>query len=324
MFSRDALQYFERWLEKKRRKPLILRGARQVGKSTTVRLFARSANLSLREINLEHHLFLDDLFKTLDIESILRELEAIVGAPINTPGTLLFLDEIQATPHALQALRYFYEEYPELPVMAAGSLLEFTLADHSFPMPVGRVEYYHLYPLSFREFLAVIDPALLPYLDTLSPFAEPLPVAAHKLLLKRIRDYFFVGGLPEAVLAFHEEQSLLEVSAVHRSIVSTYQDDFSKYANNKELLLLQKIFNSIPRTLGQKVKYTHISRDTRSNRIKHGISLLSKARVCHQVKHSHCTGIPLAAESSERVYKLIFMDIGLVNHIGCNPILSQT
>ncbi len=315
MFSRNAIKYLDRWLAKKRRKPLILRGTRQVGKSTLVRLFAKSAKLSLREINLEKHLFLDDIFKTLDMKIIIRELEALVRNPINAPGTLLFLDEIQATPHALQALRYFYEEYPDLPVITAGSLLEFTLTDHSFSMPVGRVEYYHLYPLTFREFLAVIDPTLLPYLDTLSPLSEAIPLVAHQHLLQRLRDYFFVGGLPEAVLSFHEDQSLLEASAVHRSIVSTYQDDFSKYAKQNDLLLIQKIFNYIPKALGQKIKYTNISRDNRSAQVKRGVSLLTKARICHQIKHSHCSGIPLAAESSDAVYKLIFMDIGLANHI---------
>ena len=319
MFARNGVQHLTHWLTKKRRKPLILRGARQVGKSTLVRLFAQSANLTLLEINLERHLFLDDIFKSLDMKIIIRELEALVRSPINAPGCLLFLDEIQATPHALQALRYFYEEYPDLAVIAAGSLLEFTLADHSFSMPVGRVEYYHLYPLTFREFLAVIEPTLLPYLDTLSPSNHAIPQAAHQQLLKRVRDYFFVGGLPEAVLAFLEEQSLLEVSAVHRSITSTYQDDFSKYSRQNDLLLMQKIFNSIPRQLGRKVKYTNISQDHRSAKVKKGISLLTKARICHQVKHSHCSGVPLAAESSDLVYKLIFMDIGLVNHIcGCD------
>ena len=319
MFTRNALNYLARWLIKKRRKPLILRGARQVGKSTLVRLLAKSSNLSLHEINLEKHLFLDDIFKTLDMGTILRELEAIVGTPINVPGSLLFLDEIQATPHALQALRYFYEEYPALPVVAAGSLLEFTLADHSFSMPVGRVEYYHLYPLTFREFLEVIEPSLLPYLNILAPSPDAIPLAAHQNLLKKMRDYFFVGGLPEAVLAFYEEQSLLEVSAVHRSIVSTYHDDFNKYARQKDLLLIQKIFNSIPKSLGQKVKYSNISRDSRSNQVKYSISLLTKARICHQIKHSHCSGVPLAAESSDKIYKLIFMDIGLANHIcGCD------
>lgn len=319
MFARDAIQYLSQWLNKKRRIPLILRGARQVGKSTPVRLFAKSENLTWHEINLERHLFLDQIFKSLDMKIILRELEALIGNPLNVQDSCLFLDEIQATPHALQALRYFYEEYPDLPVIAAGSLLEFTLADHSFSMPVGRVEYFHLYPLTFREFLAITKPSLLPYLDILSPVSDGIPLAEHQQFLQSLRDYFFIGGLPEAVQVFYEEESLLEVTAVHRSIVSTYQDDFSKYTRQNDLLLIQKIFNYIPKALGQKVKYTNISRDDRAAQVKKGISLLTKARICHQIKHSHCTGLPLAAESSDTIYKLIFMDIGQVNHIcGCD------
>ena len=112
--------------------------------------------------------------------------------------------------------RYFYEEYPELSVLAAGSLLEFTLADHSFSTPVGRVEYFHLYQLTFREFLAVTKSALLPYLDTLSPSSDQIPHAAHQQLLGKLKDYFFVGGLPEAVQVFSDGESLQEVAAVHR------------------------------------------------------------------------------------------------------------
>ena len=319
MFQRQATKYLSYWITKKRRKPLILRGARQVGKSTLVRLFAKSEDLSLCEINLERHLFLDEIFKTLDMGIIIRELEALVGRSFKKPGCILFLDEIQATPHALQALRYFYEEYPEIPIIGAGSLLEFTLADHSFSMPVGRVEYFHLYPLSFREFLSVIEPTLLSWLDLLSSSMDSIPITAHKLLLKQLRNYFFIGGLPEAVLSFSEEQSFFEVSAVHRSIISTYQDDFSKYSSQKDLLLIQKIFRYIPKSLGQKVKYTNISKENKSAQVKNGILLLAKARICHQIKHSHCTGIPLDSESSESVYKLIFMDIGLANSIcGCD------
>ncbi|MBU4462558.1 MAG: AAA family ATPase, partial [Proteobacteria bacterium] len=140
--KRFSEQYLVQWIKTRRRKPLILRGARQVGKSTLVRQFANQQNLLLNEINLERHLELDKVFATLDIAVIRGELEALVGRSITEPGSLLFLDEIQATPSAIQALRYLYEDLPDIPVIAAGSLLEFTLADHSFSMPVGRIEYH--------------------------------------------------------------------------------------------------------------------------------------------------------------------------------------
>lgn len=314
MMRRFSEAYLEQWLSKRRRKPLILRGARQVGKSTLVRRFASQNKLGLREVNLERHLYLDDVFKTLDIEYILQELEALAGADIREPDALLFLDEIQATPHALQALRYFYEDRPEILVVAAGSLLEFALSDHHFSMPVGRIEYFHLGPMTFKEFLHAVEPALEKNILDYT-VEKRLPVSAHEKLKKRQREYFFTGGMPEAVYAFKETASLTEVSEIHRSITETYQDDFSKYAKHKELALMQKVFRQIPLLLGKKIKYSNISAEHRANEVKNVIDLLVKARVCHRVHHSHCSGLPLQAGISEKTYKLLFMDIGIANHI---------
>ncbi|MFO8113063.1 MAG: ATP-binding protein, partial [Desulfosalsimonadaceae bacterium] len=302
------------WYHKKRRKPLVLRGARQVGKSTLVREFAKKNRLLLNEINLEQHLYLDKTFKSLDLDIILRELDALVGRNINTPGSILFLDEIQATPRAIAALRYFYENRPDIPVISAGSLLEFALADTPFSMPVGRIEYYHLGPMTFSEFLNAVEPGLSSYLSDFHigfHHTQPIPETAHRKLIKRQREYLFVGGMPEAVNTFTEENSLTEVTAVHRSIAETYQDDFSKYARQKDLALMQIVFRQIPRIIGQKVKYSNISRENKSREVKAVIDLLVKARICHQVFHSHCSGVPLTADINENVYKLIFMDVGM-------------
>ena len=149
--KRHAEEKLKKWLENPYRKPFIIRGARQVGKSTLVRNFAKDCNLDLIEVNLEKHLELDNIFKTLDIQNIIREIEGLTGKNVLIPNSLLFLDEIQATPWALQSLRYFYEEYPQLPVIAAGSLLEFVLSKHNFSMPVGRIEYLYLGPMTFEE-----------------------------------------------------------------------------------------------------------------------------------------------------------------------------
>ena len=312
--ERFASQYLGQWLKSRRRKPLILRGARQVGKSTLVRNFAKQQKIQLFEINLERHLELEKVFAGLDIAVIRGELEALVGGSITTPGSLLFLDEIQATPSALQALRYFYEDLPEVVVVAAGSLLEFTLAEHDFSMPVGRVEYFHLGPMSYREFLQAVEPPLCRYLDELD-FSSRLPDAAHQKLLERQRQYLFVGGMPEAVLAFQESKSFEEVVRVQRRITSTYEDDFAKYARHGELALLQRVFRLIPRQVGHKVKYVHFSRENRSREVKTSIDLLAKAMVCHRVFASHCSGVPLAADIDEFVYKLLFLDVGLMNYL---------
>ncbi len=314
MLKRHAEQHLMSWYRSRRRKPLVLRGARQVGKSTLVRQFAENNHLSLAEINLERHLYLDAVFKTLDIGRITRELEAVAGKRIDPQNTVLFLDEIQGAPHAIQALRYFYEEKPSLPVIGAGSLLEFTLSDHHFSMPVGRITYYHLGPLTFKEFLAAVSPDLLTYLSDFT-LGEDIPIAAHEKLLYHQREYLFVGGMPEAVQLFIEEGSLTEVAAVHGAIADTYQDDFAKYAKQKELVLLQQVFRQIPRGLGKKVKYSNMAREEPSKRVKDIIDLLTHARVCHQVFYSHCTGIPLYADINPNVYKLLFMDVGMANHM---------
>ena len=179
MYRLDQKTLFE-WLKSPRRKPLLLRGARQVGKSTLVRMFADANELDLLEINLERHLYLNDVFKTLDIPLILRNLLSITGKPC-TAKSLIFLDEIQATPNAIAALRYFYEDKPELPVIATGSLLEFALSDHEFSMPVGRVQTLHLGPVIFEEMLLEVAPHLLESLKNME-LGKPLPEATRRPL----------------------------------------------------------------------------------------------------------------------------------------------
>lgn len=180
-------------------------------------------------------------------------------------------------------------------------------------MPVGRIEYHHLGPMSFREFLEAIEPGLCQYLDECA-FEMSLPEAAHQKLLMRQRQYLFIGGMPEAVLAFKDSGSLEDVATVHRTILSTYEDDFAKYVQQRDLVLFQDVFRRIPRMVGQKVKYVHYSRDDRSRDIKSAIEMLAKARICSRVFSSRCSGVPLHADINETAYKLLFLDVGLMNH----------
>ncbi len=304
----------EKWFKSTRRKPLVLRGARQVGKSTLVEEFARTNNLNCITINCEKNRSLDSIFESLDISRIILELNAVSRKTINAEGSLLFLDEIQATPHALQALRYFYEERPEIPLISAGSLLEFTLSEHSFSMPVGRIQYLYLGPLTINEFITAIDPQLIEYLESIDVDA-PLPVSAHNALCGVLRKYLFCGGMPEAVAVYKETRSMEEVEAVHHEIIDTYIDDFAKYARAKELALLQRIFLSVPRLLGQKVKYVNLAREERAANVRSMIELLSKAQIITPIYHSHCSGIPLSAQINPSVFKLAFLDVGLANTI---------
>ena len=313
--KRSMENQLTRWLQKPRRKPLVIRGARQVGKSTLVQNFARLQGLKLAEINLEKHGNLNGIFGTNDLDIIIPELELLARTSLRQENTLLFLDEIQSTPYAIAALRYFREEMPQLPVVAAGSLLEFVLAKHDFSMPVGRVEYLHLGPMTFEEFLlAMGDDMLLSYVEGFQ-LSQPLPQTAHEKLLQRQRQYLYIGGMPESILAFCESSSLLNTRDVHRSIIQTYQDDFAKYSREPTLSRIHTVFNAITRTVGGKVKYANISREDRAKDLKQAIELLTKARLLLPTYHSSCSGIPIKSGINEKIYKLYFLDIGLLNYL---------
>ncbi len=311
--KRYAEKILREWYDSPRRKPLVIRGARQVGKSTLVRQFAGEQKLELIEINLERHPQMDAVFATLDVNRILQEIEGLTDKSVGKAESLLFLDEIQAAPHALQALRYLFEERPQLAVVAAGSLLEFLLAEKSFSMPVGRIEYLHIGPMSFEEFILELDPRLMSHLVDYDASAA-IPTTAHARLLHRQREYMLVGGMPEAVLAFAQGQGFSEVADVHRSIVDTYRDDFSKYASRRALSRLQTLFDHVPRSVGQKTKYSNISREETARELRSAVEMLGNARIVSRVVHSHCSGLPLNAEIDPSTYKLLFLDVGLLNH----------
>ena len=301
------------WINSQNKKPLILRGARQVGKSTLVKNFAENNKYILNEINLELYKALDSIFATFDITRIIAELEAIIGRKIVVPNSILFLDEIQATPNAIAALRYFYEKYPSLPVIAAGSLLEFVMAKHSFSMPVGRVSFMHLGPMTFKEFLMESKPELVNYIDNIN-LTETIPENAHNMLLQELRKYIFIGGMPESVKAFIETKSMQDSILIQNQILQSYENDFSKYASYKELDLLQKIFKRLPSVIGQKIKYVNIDKLELSRDIKKALDLLNKAKIFEQIHSTDCSGIPLSAHEKDTVWKPIFLDVGLYNN----------
>ena len=313
--QRQQIRFLYAWLRNKNRKPLIIRGARQVGKSTLVELFARQYQQTLRNVNLERHPELASIFSGKDPEQIIQQIEFLPNMGSIGNDTLLFLDEIQAVPEAIPALRYFYEDMPEFPVISAGSLLEFALADHTFPMPVGRIQYLHMGPMTFTEFLLAMDEERLQnFIDHYEPGQE-IGEVVHQRLLHLLRSYYFVGGMPEAVAVFAERRSYKDVSEVHNSIIETYRDDFPKYAGARNLNRMLNVFNYAARNVGVKIKYSTISSRDQSITIKKDIELLAMARVIGKVIHSHCSGLPLQADIKERVYKLLFLDVGLMNAI---------
>ena len=312
--KRNAEKRLGEWFENPKRKPLVIRGARQVGKSTLVRQFAKENRLILHEVNLERHLKLTDVFATHDTHRILKELEYISQkGPINKPRCILFLDEIQSVPIAIQTLRYFYEDYPELPVITAGSLLEFSLSKHAYSMPVGRIEYLYLGPVTFKETISALDEDDL--LQLLDGYVLPdvLPTAAHDRLLEILRMYFLIGGMPEAVQVYIDTRDLSKVFDVHSSILDTYRDDFAKYGTQAELLRLHRVFDYVPINAGDRIKYVRIDAHEQAGNLRNALDLLAKAQVLMKAFHSDASGIPLRASIDHRKFKTYFMDCGLMN-----------
>jgi len=312
--KRNAEKRLGEWLKSIGRKPMVIRGARQVGKSTLVRQFAKANKFILHEINLERYPKLTDVFESHDTRRILNELEYICQkGPINKTGGILFLDEIQSVPIAIQTLRYFYEDCPELPVIAAGSLLEFSLSKHAYSMPVGRIEYLFLGPVTFKETLAALNEKDL--LNLLAGYLLPddFPMTAHERLLEILRIYFLTGGMPEAIQVFIDTQDLNKVSDVHSSILDTYRDDFAKYATHADLLRLHRVFDYIPISAGDRIKYVRIDPNEQARNLRNALDLLTKAQVAMKAYHTDASGIPVRASIDQQKFKTYFMDVGLMN-----------
>lgn len=316
VLKRTEIKYLHEWSAQSPLKPVIIRGARQVGKSTLVREFARAARFSLVELDFERNPELREAFAFRDPARILSTLSLLTGQTIAAGTSLLFLDEIQAAPEALAALRWFHEEMPELRVVAAGSLLEFALADARFSMPVGRVEYLHLGPMEFEDFLrAAGHPELASHLRDLSLpnlHEGAIPGPVHGKYLELLQQYWVVGGLPEAVAAWVRSRDYKRVSRIHQSVVATYRDDFNKYSHGSLKGRIQMVFDRLPGMVGRKFKYVQVSREHRAAEVADALRHLCMARVASKVHHTSANGVPLAAEADERRFKCLYMDVGLM------------
>jgi predicted AAA+ superfamily ATPase len=320
---RKYLSNLNNWINDENRKPLVLRGARQVGKSTLVRLFAAERGLRLLEINLERNKGLNRIFASLHMKNIISALEDVFGRSIDPKRDLLFLDEIQATPQALAALRYFYEDLSELPVIGAGSLLEFAFLEEKFSVPVGRIDYLHIFPLIFTEFLEALGEShLAQKIANFRMTDEDIGLwngLLHEKLMGLLREYQMVGGMPEAVQAFINKSSPKKIQKIQQSILATYQDDFAKYARQSDWQRLLQTFQRVPGIVGQKVKYTEIDKSDKAANIKRCIDLLNHARLIEAVHHSDCSGLPLASMKDPSIFKLYFLDVGLLNAMQKSP-----
>ncbi len=310
--KRKALEHLKQWKNEKRRKPLVIRGARQVGKTWLVREFGKMTFKSVLEINFDRNPEMADLMMLPDLKEVLRNLELTLDTDIQVGTTLLFLDEIQSAPQVFSRLRYFYEELPELHVIAAGSLLEFLLEDHEFSMPVGRIEYLFLGPLTFEEFLLGIgEKRLVTFLKEYK-FGVNIPENLHQKLLNFVKSYFIVGGMPAVISAYLQKNSYRDAIREQQIVLETYEDDFNKYKRKVNTNRIKKVFKKIPTMIGQKIKYVNIDRHEKSAALSQAIYLLEQARIIYCVKHTAANGLPLEAEINERDFKTIFLDIGLI------------
>lgn len=309
--ERALLAQLTQWLKSTNRKPLIIKGARQVGKTWLVRHLANMEGKRLIELNFEKIPSLASLFASNDPQQILLNLSTLTNQKIIPEECLLFLDEIQVSPEMLSKLRWFAEDLPELPVIAAGSLLEFVLADHSFSMPVGRINFMHLEPLSFEEFLVANNKEMFYEYIKNYDLAHDIPATIHGQLLMSFKEYILIGGLPAAVQSWITERSLIKVNQIHHDLLATYRDDFYKYKGRLAVEKLDNVMMAIPKMLGQKFVYSRINSVIQSNATKQVLELLEKARICHRVSGCAANGVPLGAEIKDKYFKEIFLDVGL-------------
>lgn len=315
--KREIEKELLKWKNSSERSPLIVRGARQVGKSYTVESFGQTNFKNTVVANFEEKPYLASCFDSLEIPVILGKLSNLLGSPIIPGESLLFLDEIQNCLPALKSLRYFKEKLPSLHVIAAGSFLEFVLEDApDISFPVGRVQFINLRPLSFMEYLQAINQQGLCEIISSTSFENPLPDDLHRHLLRFVRDFFIIGGMPGAVAKFAQDQSYIDAQRIQGSIIEFYRLDLAKYSKKNQYKYLEYLFQRIPALTGQHFKYNkidpHSSNPTRD--YKTALHKLSLARVIHLVHATNANGIPLQSEVNEKKFKVFFLDIGLLQN----------
>lgn len=307
-------QELVRWKTSAKRRPLIIRGARQVGKSFTIEQLGKNEFESISIVNFENRPEFIGCFNTLDPKEIVSQLEVFLDQKIVQGKTLLFFDEIQECPRAITALRYFKEQMPDLHVIAAGSLLEFALNDDHFSFPVGRVQFMYMKPMSFIEFLEAIGrQSLIEQLHKIS-LKKPPSEAIHQEFLKYVHLYFLIGGMPEVIDTYRKEHSLLSCRRIQEMLLSAYKKDFGKYAPKTQHKYLQRIFEQAPHYVANNVRYSKIDPEASNpaREYKHAIQLLTYAGLIKPIVASAANGIPLEAEVNEKKFKLLFLDIGLL------------
>jgi len=321
VFNRRAVEEIKIWYNRDNRKPLVIRGARQVGKTTAVRLAASQLSIEIIEINLERHTGLEPLFKGYKLEELLFNFSLITGKRFNRESTaILFLDEAQATPSAYSCLRYFWEDMPGLAVVLTGSLLDQVMHDYKLPTPVGRIEQYFMGPLTFDEFLvATEETTALANIEMLTLNTMHLiPDSVHEDLMAQVRRYTLTGGMPYCVqTAIDTDFNHTEIVKYQTELIQTYKDDFSKYTGSQSALKLNAFFNGILSQIGQQFSHKQanaiaLNTSGDNRQLNDALERFLEARLFYRVLYSGADTIPLGGETKIRISKFLFIDIGLL------------
>ena len=310
-YERIIDRYLSEWATRPIHKPILLRGARQVGKSTAVRHLGESFKYYV-EINLEKQSNYIDLFKKdLDVTRIVPQMAAMCGTPIVPNETLLFIDEIQESQEAIMALRYFKEDMPNLHVIAAGSLLEFVL-DEIPTFGVGRIHSMYMFPMTFDEFLLANCEQLLLDARGQANIDAPLPTPLHEKLIGLMRTFMLVGGMPESVVKWVQTHDFLQCQEVQDDIITGYEADFPKYKKKVDPQLLIATMKSAATQATKKFVYSRVPGEYKTAEVKKALDLLIKAGVLVPVTHSSGNGLPLGDEADESIRKILLLDTGLM------------
>jgi uncharacterized protein len=316
--QREIESELEKWMISEDKKPLLIRGARQVGKSSTIKNFSKKFQHFL-EINFDANEEYGKVFdKYITPKEVCEELAIISGVKIIPDKTLLFFDEIQLCPRAISSLRYFYEQKPDLHVIATGSLLGFALSDlPSFG--VGRIHSIFMYPFSFNEFLRALNQEQFVALVKNASYSKPIFDLAHQKLIELLKKFIIIGGMPEAVASYVKTQDLLKVQRVLADIVNSYQTDFSKYKDKVPSFRINTVLNEVAKRVGSKFMYADLTNQFKNEQIKEALELLRLSGLIYPTIHSSANGIPIAAEIDRKKTKYLLFDTGIyLNILGLN------
>lgn len=311
---RSAIETLLHWKESKRRKPLIIEGARQVGKTWLMKEFGKRAYANTVYINFDSNSRMSELFASdLDTERLIMGLELYAGHKIDAENSLLIFDEVQETPRALASLKYFYENAPQYHIVCAGSLLGIAL-HRGTSFPVGKVDFLKLYPLSFKEFLMATDKAQFAELLDKQDFG--MITTFRQTYIDALKQYYFVGGMPEAVQSFSDNKDFNDVREIQKRILEAYEQDFSKHAPNEIVPRLRMLWNSIPSQLAKENKkfiYGLMREGARAKEYETAIMWLSDCGLVHKVSRVNAAGIPIKAYEDLKAFKLFVLDVGLLS-----------